>query len=94
MSNLHNEMCLEHLHEEIIEQDKKGLLDDEIDTIANVNNLHPDDDRDEILQFITENIFYNHGEAIQDIYRDVPKHLQHLNKDKLKSLFTIFSGRL
>ena len=25
MSNLHNEMCLEHLHEEIIEQDIKSI---------------------------------------------------------------------
>jgi len=46
------------LHENAIADDKAGLLDDEINYIAHVYNLHADDDRDEILQFIAENEFY------------------------------------
>jgi len=94
MSNHHNEQALEDLHEETLEKDSKGLLDNEVNRISTYYNLHIDDDRDEILQFITENIFYNHRKSIDSFYKDVPEHLRHLTKDKLKSLFNIFSGRL
>ena len=94
MSNQHNEQALEDLHAEIIEKDSKGLLDDEVNSLAKHYNLDADDDRDEILQFITENIFYNHQEDIDSMYKDVPIHLRHLNKEKLNTLFNIFSGRL
>lgn len=59
MSNLTEELILEKLNEELIIQDNKGLLDKEIQTIAENYNLHQDDDRDEIVQFIAENIYHN-----------------------------------
>ena len=59
MSNQTNDAVLEKLHEEVIEMDSKGLLEEEIFTISDVYGLHEDDDRDEILQFIAERIFYN-----------------------------------
>jgi len=57
MSSIVNEISLEDLHDEIIQQDKKSLIDDDINNIAISHNLHPDDDRDEILQIIAEEIF-------------------------------------
>ena len=59
MSNLEKEIALETLHQQLIEQDERGLLDDEINTIAENYKLHADDDRDEIIQFIAESIYYN-----------------------------------
>jgi len=59
MSNIHNEQTLEQIHEQVLEDDAKGLIDDDIDEICYLYNLHADDDRDEILTFISENIFYN-----------------------------------
>ena len=59
MSNQTNDEILEKLHEEVIEMDSKGLLEEEIFTISDVYGLHEDDDRDEILQFIAERMFYN-----------------------------------
>jgi len=35
------------------------LLDDEVNTIAREHGLHADDDRDEVIGFIAESIFYN-----------------------------------
>jgi len=57
MSSIVNEISFEDLHDEIIQQDKKSLIDDDINNIAISHNLHPDDDRDEILQIIAEEIF-------------------------------------
>jgi len=59
MSNQTNDQVLEKLHEEVIEMDSKGMLEEEIFTIADNYGLDEDDDRDEILQFIAERIFYN-----------------------------------
>ena len=59
MSNHTNEQVLERLLDEVVEQDSKGLLEEEIFTISDVYGLHEDDDRDEILQFIAERMFYN-----------------------------------
>tara|TARA_B100001094_G_scaffold67552_1_gene63728 strand:- start:384 stop:569 length:186 start_codon:yes stop_codon:yes gene_type:complete len=59
MSNQHNEQTLEQIHEQVLEDDIKGLIDDEISNISYLYGLHTDDDRDEILTFIAENIFYN-----------------------------------
>ena len=42
-----------------LEDDAKLLLTEEIDEISYLYNLHADDDRDEILNFIAESIFYN-----------------------------------
>ncbi len=58
MSNIHDNETLEMIHEDVLADDEKGLLVDEIDEIAYIYNLHADDDRDEILQFIAESIFY------------------------------------
>lgn len=58
MSNQTNDAVLEKLHEEVIEMDSKGLLEEEIFTIADNYGLDEDDDRDEILQIIAENEFY------------------------------------
>ena len=59
MSNHTNEQVLERLLDEVVEQDSKGLLEEEIFTIADNYGLDEDDDREEILQFIAERIFYN-----------------------------------
>ena len=71
MSNIHNEQTNEKIYEEIfdevLEQDSKGLLEDdskglletEIRDMQLIYNLHPDDDRDAILEFIAESIYYN-----------------------------------
>ena len=60
MSNLNGEQILEKIYDELLEQDAKGLLEDEVDRIRNVYNLHPDDDRDEVIFFIAESIYENH----------------------------------
>jgi len=60
MSNLNEAVALETLTEELIEQDNKGLLDNEVQAIAEFYNLHQDDDRDEIIYFIAEGIYYNY----------------------------------
>ena len=57
MSNTTNTMILENLFDEVLEQDAKGLLDDEVKEIARDQGLHVDDDRDEILEIITNRIF-------------------------------------
>lgn len=59
MSNHTNEQVLERILDEVVEQDSKGLLEEEIFTIADNYGLDEDEDRDEILQFIAERIFYN-----------------------------------
>ena len=58
MSNQHNEQTLENINHYVLEQDRKGLIDNEIDYMAFAHGLHPDDDRDEILEYIAESIFY------------------------------------
>ena len=59
MSNLQNEQTLEQIFDEVLEHDSQGLLEDEIEEICYLYDLHADDDRDEILGFIAESIFYN-----------------------------------
>jgi len=59
MSNITNEQTLEQIFDEVLEHDSQGLLEDEIDEICYLYDLHADDDRDEILGFIAESIFYN-----------------------------------
>jgi hypothetical protein len=58
MSNLHNEQQLENIHHQLLEQDRKGLIDDEINIIARNYGLHEDDDRDEIINFLAEFILF------------------------------------
>jgi len=57
MSNTINTMILENLFDEVLDQDKKGLLDDEIKEIAREQGLDIYHDRDEILELITNRIF-------------------------------------
>ena len=65
MRNQHNEQTLENINHYVLEQDRKGLIDNEIDYMAFAHGLHPDDDRDEILEFIAESIF--HEQTIGDL---------------------------
>ena len=57
MSNTINTMILENLFDEVLDQDKKGLLDDEIKEIAREQGLDIYHDRDELLEIITNRIF-------------------------------------
>ena len=63
MSNLHNQEQLENQFETILDQllnqDRKGLIDDEINTVARNYGLDKDDDRDEIINFLAEFIFHD-----------------------------------
>ena len=61
MSNHYNEQEIQEIEDiqnYVLEQDRKGLLENEITDISIMYNLHQDDDRDEILEFITESILY------------------------------------
>ena len=60
MSNLHNQEQLENIHHQVIEDDKKGIYDDEIERISYLYGLDQDKDKSKILEFITESIFYNY----------------------------------
>lgn len=51
---------LENLHHQVIEDSKKGIYDDEIERIAYFYGLDQDKNKPEILEFITESIFYNY----------------------------------
>jgi hypothetical protein len=57
MSNAINTMILENLFDHVLDQDQKGLLDDEIKEIAQEQGLDIHNDRDEILELITNRIF-------------------------------------
>jgi hypothetical protein len=63
MSNLHNQEQLENQFETILDrlldQDRKGLIDDEINTVAKNYGLDEDDNRDEIINFLAEFILYD-----------------------------------
>jgi hypothetical protein len=67
MSNLHNQEQLENQFETILDrlldQDRKGLIDDEINTVARNYGLDEDDDRDEIINFLAEFILYDMNTA-------------------------------
>ena len=60
MSNQHNEKEFEKIMQEVEDLDEKGELEDHVGFIAEIYNLHEDDDRDDILFFIAENL-YEHG---------------------------------
>ena len=67
MSNLHNQEQLENQFETILDrlldQDRKGLIDDEINTVARNYGLSEDDDRDEIINFLAEFILHDMNTA-------------------------------
>jgi spore cortex formation protein SpoVR/YcgB (stage V sporulation) len=50
-------MILENLFDQVLDQDKKGLLDDEIKDIAREQGLNIYHNRYEILEIITNRIF-------------------------------------
>ena len=54
-----NEQAFDRILDDVLEQDKEGLLEEDIQIICDVYGLHADDDRDDILGFIAENRFYN-----------------------------------
>ena len=58
MSNKINDETLQRLYEDVVADDEAGLIDDVISNVAYLRGLHADDDRDEILQIIAENEFY------------------------------------
>lgn len=58
MSNKINDETLERLYEDAIADDERGLLEVKIRDIVLRYGLHQDDDRDEILQLIAEDEFY------------------------------------
>ena len=57
MSNMINTMILENLFDTVLDQDQKGLLDDDIKDIAREQGLDIYHDRYEILEIITNRIF-------------------------------------
>ena len=58
MSNKINDETLERLYEDVVADDERGLLEDKIRDMVLRYSLHQDDDRDEILQLIAEDEFY------------------------------------
>jgi rRNA processing protein Gar1 len=58
MTNKINDETLQRLYEDVVADDEAGLIDDVISNVAYLYGLHEDDDRDEILQFIAEQEFY------------------------------------
>jgi len=54
-----NQQAFDRILDDVLEQDKEGLLEEDIQIICDVYGLHADDDRDDILGFIAENRFYN-----------------------------------
>jgi hypothetical protein len=59
MTNKINDETLERLYEDVVADDEAGLIDDVINNVAYLNGLDADDDRDEILQLIAEQEFYD-----------------------------------
>ena len=58
MSNKINDETLQRLYEDAIADDERGLLEVKIRDMVLRYSLHQDDDRDEILQLIAEDEFY------------------------------------
>ena len=54
MSNDYVDYVMELIYEDIDREDKKGLLDDEINQLSIEHRLHPDDDREDILTKLAE----------------------------------------
>ena len=58
MSNKINDETLQRLYEDVVADDEAGLLEVKIRDMVLRYGLHQDDDRDEILQLIAEDEFY------------------------------------
>ena len=52
-----NEQAFDKILDDVLEQDKKGELEGDIQLVSKTYGLHEDDDRDEILFFIAEMIY-------------------------------------
>ena len=61
MSHEVNDQAYEKVWDEVLELDSKGLLEEEIFTIADNYGLDEDINRQEILEFIAERMFYNYA---------------------------------
>ena len=59
MTNKINDETLERLYKDVVADDEAGLIDDVINNVAYLKGLDADDDRDEILQLIAEEEFYD-----------------------------------
>ena len=57
MSSQHNEKVFQKIFDDVLEQDRKGELEGDIQLVSRTYGLHEDDDRDEILFFIAEMIY-------------------------------------
>lgn len=60
MSCLVDQLCMEQILEQVIQDDAKGKIEEDINSVALEYQLHPDDDRDEILFFLAETIYYGY----------------------------------
>jgi len=58
MTNKINDETLQRLYEDVVADDEAGLLEVKIRDMVLRYGLHQDDDRDEILQLIAEDEFY------------------------------------
>ena len=58
MSNKINDETLQRLYEDVVADDEAGMLEVKIRDMVLRYGLHQDDDRDEILQLIAEDEFY------------------------------------
>lgn len=54
MSNNYVDYILDSICQDIDREDKKSLLDDEINQLSIEHRLHPDDDREDILTKLAE----------------------------------------
>ena len=63
MSNQFNDKFFEEIMEQVKQDDKNGLLEEEIFTYEQSLGYHADDDRDEILFQIAEDLF-EHGSSL------------------------------
>jgi hypothetical protein len=57
-----NDQAFDKILHEVLEQDSKGLLEDDIEEICYLYELHADDNREAILEFIAESIYYNQNQ--------------------------------
>ena len=58
MTNKINDETLQRLYEDVVADDEAGMLEVKIRDMVLRYGLHQDDDRDEILQLIAEDEFY------------------------------------
>lgn len=59
MSSINELDIMEQIYNDLCEQDHNGLLNHDIEEHARENNLHADDDRDQIIQELAEERFLN-----------------------------------